>query len=64
MMMMKGSGRESGDGEIGRTPEQRAGRRGSGAGLRGAADYLGRFLRRSAPQKNVTKKNHFAGTSS
>ena len=35
MMMMKGWGRESGDGEIGRTPEQPARPRGSGAGLAG-----------------------------
>ena len=36
MMMMKGSGRESGDGEIGRTPEQPAvpGRSGAGTGGR------------------------------
>ena len=33
MMMMGGSGRESGDDEIGRTPEQPARPRGSGAGL-------------------------------
>ena len=41
MMMMKGSGRESGDGEIGRTPEQPARPRGSGAGLAGGGGFRG-----------------------
>ena len=40
MMMMKGSGRESGDGEIGRTPEQPARPRRSGAGLAGGGGFL------------------------
>ena len=39
MMMMKGSGRESGDGEIGRTPEQPARPRRSGAGLAGGGGF-------------------------
>ena len=39
MMMMKGSGRESGDGEIGRTPEQPARSRRSGAGLAGGGGF-------------------------
>ena len=39
MMMKKGWGRESGDGEIGRTPEQPARPRGSGAGLAGGGGF-------------------------
>ena len=39
MMMMQGLGRESGDGEIGRTPEQPARPRGSGAGLAGGGGF-------------------------
>ena len=39
MMMMKGWGGESGGGGVGRTPEQPARPRGSGAGLAGGGGF-------------------------
>ena len=56
MMMMKGSGRESGDGEIGRTPEQPARPRRSGAGLAGGGGF-DKFLHIFSRSLNTTVVN-------
>ena len=74
-MMMKGSGRESGDGEIGRTPEQPARPRGSGAGLSGGGFFFMQFVlagphtcvapwagvRMSGPDTQEPRSLHHAG---